>query len=102
MNVNESGIRFYFDARYDMSDYVDLFLVFTKPDRTTMTVGLPDLVLGTSNIVVGRSSLVANQYAYYIFKDGDVTQSGTWSVRLHYLNGTVTLVSSSVKFKVSR
>lgn len=102
MNVNESGIRFYFDARYDMSDYVDLSLVFTRPDKTTWTVTLPDLELGTSNVTVGRSSLLANQYVSYVFRTGDIAQSGTWSVRLHYSNGTLNLVSSVVKFKVAK
>lgn len=77
MNAGEYGILFEFGTGFNMASQTSLSLAFTRPDNTTLTVTAS---LGT----IDAAPFLANQYAKYTFLNGDINQSGTYSVRCIY------------------
>jgi hypothetical protein len=96
MNKDEYGIVFRLGVGFDLSANTALSLTFTKPDATELTVANPSV---TSPTIVGGEFL-ADEYFAYTFASGDVDQSGTWSVRGTYDDGTQHLISDEATFLV--
>ena len=84
MIVGEYGIPFRLGVNYDLSAATSLTLVFTKPDRSTLSVTNPDVSVGSLPINTNVGNFAANTYVTYTFQSGDVDQHGQWSVRLTY------------------
>ena len=93
MNVNEYGIQLQFGTSFNMSSYTSLRLVFTPPTGATFT---RTPTLGTSPITTTAGSFAANTYVTYTFIQGDITQTGTYTVRLIYQDAAPTYLTSSV------
>jgi hypothetical protein len=84
MNVYEYGIAFVFSTGFDMSGYSGIAIHFTKPDGTTLQVSNPDVTVPSVDIATTLGTFLANKYAQYIFKAGDVDQVGNWTARVIY------------------
>lgn len=90
MNVGEYGVAFAFSTGYNMSAFTGLAIVFTRPDLTTFTVQSPDVTAPAVSITTNKGVFAANTYAQYFFKQGDVSQAGSWSARVIYDQTTAT------------
>lgn len=101
MNVNEYGIYFLFSTGFDMRDFTGLEIHFTKPDGSALVVTNPDVSVGTTNVTTTIGPFTAYKYAQYVFKDGDVDQTGTWSARVVYDDSTQHLISDVATFTIN-
>jgi hypothetical protein len=93
MNVNEYGVTLQFCVSFNMANQTSLSFTFTKPDGTTLTV------VGTLGVVQVSTPLgifAADTYATYTFTSGQVTESGTWKVRLTYTDASPAQLISNV------
>jgi len=102
MNVVEYGIAHNLNVNYNISAFTSLSLVYTRFDGTQFTrtngdVTVPAVPLVTTDM----GTFAANQYAKYIFKAGDLTIAGTYTVRLTYTDASKRLVSDQTSFVVS-
>lgn len=88
MNVGEFGVVFRMSVGFDIHAFSNLSITFTKPDKTTLTVGSPNVSVGGSDVATTLGTFLANQYALYTFQNGDVTQAGSWTARLTYQDTT--------------
>lgn len=93
MNVNEYGVVFQFGVSFNMSAQTSLSLTFTKPDGTTLTVAAG---LGIVDVQTPLGLFSADTYATYTFLNGQVNQSGAWTVRLTYQDANPTQLISSI------
>lgn len=100
MNVNEYGVDFLMSTSYDMSGFTSLSLEFTKPDDTTLVVTDPAVSVPASPVATTAGTFAANQYISYTFQIGDVDQTGEWSARLTYVDGSKRLISEIALFTV--
>lgn len=101
MNVGEYGIRFNLNVGYDISLYTTLALAFSRPDGSVLTVTSPAVTVGSSPLTTPLGTFAANQYASYVFADGDITVAGAYSARLTYTDANKRLVSEVVTFSVN-
>lgn len=93
MNVNEYGIQLQFEVSFNMAAFTSLSFTFTKPDATTLTVAGN---LGILQITTPLGIFAPNTYATYVFKQGDITQEGLWSVRLTYTDASPAKLISTI------
>ena len=82
-----------------MSGSSELTLVFTKPDKTTLTVTTSNGVTAPAQAL---GSLNASTYFSYTTAAGDIDQAGTWTVQGTYNDATPkTFISDSANFTVT-
>lgn len=101
MNIGEYGIAFNLNVGFDISGNQSLALTFTRPGGTTFTANKPDVSVGNTPISTTSGPFAANQYCVYIFKAGDMSEAGTYTVRLTYNDATKRLISDAVTFTVN-
>ena len=101
MNQYEWGVLFYMALSFDLSGYTGLMLTFTKPDGTVMTRTNPQVVMGTTEITTTLGTLAPNTWVSYTFANGEVDQSGVWSVRLTYNDASRQLISDPATFTLA-
>lgn len=101
MNVGEYGIAHNVNVGYDISGKTSLILNYTRQDGTTFNATGSDVTVGTAPISTTSGPFAANQYCVYVFKAGDMTVPGTYTVRLTYNDATKHLVSDAVTFTVN-
>ena len=80
MNVNEYGVRIRLGTGFDLSSSPTLTFHFAPPTQSPFT--RPG-TLGIVQVVTPAGTFPANTWAYYEFAQGDVTEEGTWGVRLY-------------------
>lgn len=102
MNVGEYGIAHNLNVNYGIGAFTSLSLVYTRPDGTLITrtgadVTVPAVAIVTNN---GMGTFAANQYSRYVFKAGDLTIPGEYTVRLTYTDASKRLVSDQTSFTV--
>jgi hypothetical protein len=101
VNRNDYGVLFVYGVGENLSAYSGLTLEFDRPDGTTLTVTSPLVTTSTNPIVTSVGTLLAEEYAQYTFRPGDVTVAGVWSVRLTYdAPGPIHLTSNATTFTV--
>lgn len=99
VNVSEYGVALNFNANYDLSGSTNLLLSFIRPDGTLFT-GAPT-VPTTDLVTTDQGTFTAKKYARYLFKDGDLTRPGEYTVRLIYMDASPKrLVSDVTSFMV--
>lgn len=82
INVGEYGLAYRLNVSYDMSSNTSLSFEFVRPDKSVI---VRDGVLGTAALVTEEyGTFPANQYASYVFADGDLTLPGKYTARLIY------------------
>ena len=101
MNVGEYGLTHNINVNYDISGFSNLLLVYDLPNGTNFVAQSPDVTVGTSPLVTADGTFPANQYCRYIFRSGDLSVSGVYSVRLYYTDASKRLVSDAVTFTVN-
>lgn len=70
-----------------MNNFTTLSITFTKPDGTTLTVtnaSASPVTVPNTPITTVDGTFAANEYAKYVFVNGDVNQVGDWSARVTY------------------
>lgn len=97
MNQGEYGVVFRLGVSFDLSGNTALSLTFTKPSGATLTVSNPSVTAPAS----AGGSFNANEYFSYTFADGDVDESGTWSVRGTYTDALKQLISDPATFTIN-
>lgn len=101
MRLGEFGIEFIFAAGQQLVDATYLALVFTAPDGTELVKELPTVVVGAVDVYSTAGYLQQGTYASCTLVNGDITQSGTWSVQLIYQDAYPRkLISAPVTFEV--
>lgn len=101
MNAGEFGVQFVFAASFDLSAETNLTLNFLSPTGVHLTVQAPAVTIQNSPLVTPFGTLDANTYALYTFQQADITEPGTWFVRLSYdASGPVHLISNTASFLV--
>ncbi len=103
MNVNEWGVEFAFSTAFNMSSFTSIAIEFVKPDETTLTVTDSDgVIVPNFDLSTTQGTFLANKYASYVFKDGDVDQTGLWSARVVYTDATPQhLISDVATFTIN-
>lgn len=102
MNVNEYGIAFHLNVNFDISGFTALSLVFTKPSGAILTKTNGDVTVPASPLVTSdQGTFAANEYVKYTFVLGDISEAGTYSVRLTYTDASKRLISDVTTFTVS-
>ena len=101
MNAGEYGIAFALNASYDMSANTNLILIFTRPDKSVLTVTKPQVVLGTTPLTTNDGTFLANQYVTYVTAPGDFDLEGKYMVRLDYFTPGVKLITDPYTFTVN-
>jgi len=102
MNVGEYGLAHNLNVNYNISAFTTLSMVYTRPDGTLITrTGADVTVPAVALVTTDMGTFAANQYAKHIFKVGDLTLAGTYTVRLTYTDATKRLVSDQTSFVVS-
>jgi hypothetical protein len=98
MRVGECGKIITCATSYDMSGSTELTLVFTKPDKTTLTVTTSN---GVSAPGQALGSLSASTYFSYTTAAGDIDIKGTWTVQGTYNDASPkTFISDIATFTV--
>ena len=94
----EFGVTFVLGTSFDMSAQTGLQFCFLKPDCVTelRVTG----TLGTTQLVTPLGTFAANQWAQYVFADGDLDQTGTWQVQLRFTSANMRLASGIAEFDV--
>lgn len=101
VNVGEYGIALNLNVNYNISAFTSLELDITRPDGTIITRANGPVTVGTVALVTDDAgTFAANQYAIYLIQTGDLTKSGTYYVRLVYIDATKRLVSDVTTFEV--
>ena len=100
MNAGEYGIAFLLNVAFDLSLNTNLTLVFTKPDKTVLTVSSPYVALVPKTITTPDGNFQPSKYVAYITAPGDVDQVGDYQVRLDYFTNTTKLISNITSFTV--
>lgn len=101
MNVNEWGIRFAFSTGFDLRDYTNLVIDFTKPSGAVLSVSSPNVTVPPVDLTTTIGFFPANTYAEYVFQPGDVDEVGNWTARLTYDDGSQHLISDIGNFTVN-
>lgn len=102
MNVGEYGISYNLNVNYNISGFTALSLAFTRPDASVFTRTNGDVTVPASPLVTTDSgTFAANEYCTYLFEDGDLSQAGTYTVRLTYTDASKRLISDATSFTVS-
>lgn len=101
MNVNEWGIYFAFSTGFNMAGFVDLTIIFTKPDCTTLTKTNPQVTCPNTDLQTTAGLFAANEYVLYQFEEGDVDQAGPWSAIVEYEDASQFLISNTAYFCVN-
>lgn len=105
MNSGEFGVQYVLGTSFNMVANTGLALVFTRPDGTVLTVTNPAVTINaavyTPTTTPNLGTFAGNTYFLYTFANGDVNQSGLWSVRGHYLASGVLLLSNPSTFTVN-
>lgn len=102
MNVGEYGISFHLNVNFNISAFTALSLVFTRPSGTLITRTNGDVTVPASPLVTSDlGTFAANEYAKYVFQNGDISEAGTYSVRLTYTDASKLLKSDTATFTVS-
>lgn len=98
MNVGEYGVVLQFGVSFSLINETSLMFLFERPDTTTFTRAA---TLGNVPVSTTFGTFAANQYATYTFVNGDINQTGAWSVRLIYQDNTpAQLISTPGTFVV--
>lgn len=103
MNVGEYGISFNFNVNFNIASFTSLSLDIVRPDGSTISRANGPVTVGTVALVTTDSgTFAANQYAVYTFAAGDLTQAGTYTARLTYVDASPKrLTSDVISFVVS-
>lgn len=101
ITVNEGtyGVACVFNTAFNLSSFTVLQIEFIKPDGTivTKTATAPN-----TNLVTALGTFLANQYAQYVFLNGDLNQTGVWQARVLYTDATPQhLISNLSTFTVN-
>ena len=98
-NVGEYGIAYDVNVNYDLSAATKVQMDITRPDKTKIggdaVVGLVDLV------TQDMGTFPAKKYCTYVFKDGDLNQTGDYTARVVYTDSTKRLICDPVGFSVN-
>lgn len=90
--VEESGRLLRLDAKFDLSDFTELSIIFCKPDNTSVTKTTADgVALGTVAVTdADLGELAADEYIEYSIEVGLITanDAGEWSAQLRYTKDT--------------
>ena len=100
MNAGEYGIAFVMNVGFNLSANTNLMLVFTRPDKSVLTVQKPYVSLGTAPLTTPDGVFAANQYVAYLTAPGDFDLPGQYQVRLDYFTTTSKLISNIQAFTV--
>jgi hypothetical protein len=84
MIVNEWGVLLRFSTGFNLSAFVTLSIVFTKPDGSTFTRTNPQVTAPNTDVTTTEGLFAANTYAQYTFQPGDVDQAGVWCAHVVY------------------
>lgn len=99
LNITEYGLAFNLNVNFDLSAATSLLLEFERQDGTKFT-GVPTAPT-VAVVTPDQGTFSANQYARYVFQDGDLTVPGDYIVRLIYMDaGPKRIVSEPVSFPV--
>ena len=104
MRKGEYGVRYVLGTSFNMASNTALSLVFTKPDGTTLTKTNPNVTIANTpyapTTTPSLGTFAANTYFLYTFVNGDVDQSGDWTVHGIYSASGVHLISDEAPFTV--
>ena len=104
LKLNEFGLVFRHDAKYDLTAQTSLTLTLTKPDRTTLAKTLATgLSIGTVDYDAsadGLGTMLANEYVQFTTGAGEMDQAGRWTSELAYADATQSLRSEVATFEV--
>lgn len=101
-NVGEWGIAYNLNANYNMIAATGLSMAFTRPDGSSFTRTGSDVTAPATPLVTDdMGTFAASEYAKYVFKAGDLTMQGLYTVRLTYDDATKHLVSDFADFTVN-
>lgn len=99
LNITEFGLAYNLNVNFDLSAATSLVLDFQRPDGTKFS-GVPTAP-AVSVLTDDQGTFLANQYARYVFQEGDLTVPGDYIVRLIYVDaGPKRLVSEPASFAV--
>lgn len=102
MNVGEYGITHNLNVNYTITGFTTLSLTYTRPDGTVITRTGADVTVGAVPLVTSDlGTFAAGKYSIYVFKTGDLTIPGEYTVRLTYTDASKRLVSDVASFTVS-
>lgn len=101
MNVSEYGLNLNVLVSYNIAGFTNLGMDFTRPDGSTFTVAKPKVSVGTVPLTTPFGTFAANQYASYVFSDGDLLKAGVYTVRVTCSDATQRLVSDATTFTVN-
>jgi hypothetical protein len=104
INKGEYGVACVFNTAYDMSSFTTVAMKFTKPDGTILLVDSASngVTVPNTPIVTVLGTFAANEYARYVFQNGDLDQVGTWYCRVIYDDATPQhLISNQSSFAVT-
>jgi hypothetical protein len=100
LNVNEWGVRYVFSCGFDLRDYTNLQIEFTKPSGAQLVVSSPDVTPPPVDLETSIGFFPANTYAQYTFQPGDVDEIGEWTARVVYDDGSQHLISDIGNFEI--
>lgn len=98
-NVGEFGKSLNINTNYNMSAYIALELVITRPDATSFT---RTATISASPLVTeDMGTFAANHYMAYVVQDGDLTVPGEYAVRASYTDALPMRLIATTSFTVS-
>jgi hypothetical protein len=99
----EIGTAFRLYTFFNMSQATNLTIKFTKPDGTTLQVSSPDVTAPGVSVTDPKAGTVpAYEYMQYLWKAGDLDQSGVWRACGTYQDATTTIPSDTATFTVEK
>lgn len=103
LNKNEYGQKVYINIGEDVSSASSITIKLQPQKGETLTKGSTDgVAVGSTNITVNNTDLIANEYLEYTIKEGDLTYAGTWRIKGEaQLSATNKVISNYSYFEVN-
>ena len=101
MNKGEYGNIFRFNVGEDISSATPTLVFEPKYGTSKERTVVDGVTVPGVSVTVNGETFLANQYAQYTFKDGDLDRSGRWRAKLiAQFSATERLISDYVRFTV--
>jgi len=76
-----TGLEFIIQPEFGQSENTNTTDIRTQPHGSVIRTAADGVVVGTVDVVVDDTTLIANEYLEYTTKSGDFSHAGNWRIK---------------------